>query len=87
MKINVLILPERRTGSGEAHPEIPLSGIRDDIAGAFALGDPENWTMALVPADLNVAPQNYTLSQGDTVLMMPSAAARRKGFVGGPDQS
>ena len=85
MKVTVLILPERRVGSGEIYPDIPLAGIRGDIAEAFNLGDPDNWTLALVPTDLNVAPEDYRLGAGDTVLMMPRTTATRKGFVGGPE--
>ena len=85
INVTVLILPERRVGSGDVYLDIPFSGIREDIAEAFNLGDPEDWTIALVPKNLAVAPEDYRLGAGDTVLIMPSTTARRKGFVGGPE--
>ncbi len=86
VNIKVLILPDRREGRGKIDPTIPLGSIKADIAEAYKLGDPDSWTLAIVPDDRQqrLSPETYTVSEGDTLLMLPNQNAIGRGFVPEP---
>jgi hypothetical protein len=67
MKINVPILPEGRAVSGEVFADVPFAAVREDIVKAFKLEDAEGWSIAIVPSNLGVTPEAYTMSPGDTI--------------------
>jgi hypothetical protein len=87
MKVNVLILPEGRAVSGEVFADIPFAAIREDIVEAFGLGDAKGWSFAIVPSDLGQSPDAYTMSPGDTIWLMRTDHARKRGFVPASDPS
>lgn len=82
VNVRVLILPDRREGRGRIDPTIPLSSIKADIVEAYQLGDPTVWTLAIVPDEdkQRLSPERYRVSEGDTLLMMPSPSASGRGF-------
>ncbi|KRE56146.1 hypothetical protein [Phycicoccus sp. Soil748] len=80
--IKVIVLQDPilvRTGSID--PTNTLDNIRSDVVRSLRLGEPDEWLVALAPADVQTALSEYRPSGGDTLYVLRASRARGPAFV------
>lgn len=82
MDVSVTVFPDKgKSTDGEIDTSMSWADIRDDIVESLDLGgEPDQWSIAVSPRDLSVAPATYRLTEGDTLVLIKRTLTRSPAF-------
>ena len=84
MTIDVLVTvisdEDRSSTEGVVRTDITMVQMRKDIVKAFSLGNPDDWDLALIPANAETSLSRYTPVDGDQLLLVKRTMSQGPGF-------